>query len=199
MKMNWKNYPCFLEVDLEYPENLHDLHMEYPLAPEKLKLGNVEKLVPNLHNKEKYVVHHEMMKFYEKMSLKILKIHKGIKFEEKDFMKKYIELNINLRKKKKNEFENKFFKKMNNSVFGKTMENLRKRVDIKFTNSEEKAVKYFSNPRFDKRTIFSETFIAVHFIKNTLKLNKPIYLGCSILDLSKLFMFKFHYDYIKKK
>ena len=140
---NWKNIPCILKVDLEYPENLHDLHNEYPLAAEKLKVGNVEKLVSNLNDKEKYVLHCENLKQYESLGLKITKIHKGIKFKEENFMKKYIDLNTNLRTNAKNEFEKDFFKLMNNSVFGKTMENVRNRVDIQLCNNEEKAVKLF--------------------------------------------------------
>ena len=84
---NWKNIPCILEVDLEYPEELHDLHNEYPLTPERVKVGNVEKLIPNLRNKEKNVMHCENLKLYEKLGLKIAKIHKGVKYEEEDFMK----------------------------------------------------------------------------------------------------------------
>ena len=106
---NWKNIPCILKVDLEYPENLHDLHNEYPLAAEKLKVGNVEKLVSNLNDKEKYVLHCENLKQYESLGLKITKIHKGIKFKEENFMKKYIDLNTNLRTNAKNQFEKDFF------------------------------------------------------------------------------------------
>ena len=94
---NWEKYPCIFEVDLEYPEELCDLHNEYSLAPEILKVGNVEKLIPNLKNKEKYVLHSENLKLYEKLGLKITKIHKGIKFYEENFMKKYIDLNTKLR------------------------------------------------------------------------------------------------------
>ena len=87
---------------------------------------------------------------------------------------------------------------MNNSVFGKTMENVRNRVDIQLCNSKEKALKLFSKPSFDTATIFSENLIAVHMHRKSVKLNKPIYLGMSILDLSKTFMYNFHYNYIKK-
>ena len=122
---NWKN---ILEVDLECPENLHDLHNDYPLAPESLMLNGVEKLVPNLKNKDKYVVHHQNLKLYEELGLKITKIHRGISFDEKPYMKKYIELNTKLRANAKNYFEKDFFKLMNNSVFGKTMENIQKEL-----------------------------------------------------------------------
>ena len=98
---NWKNIPCILEVDLEYPWSLHDLHNDYPLAPERLKIGNVEKLIPNLGDKEKYVVHHKNLKLYEELGLKIKKIHRGIRFKEEPWMKSYIELNMTQSKCKK--------------------------------------------------------------------------------------------------
>ena len=83
----WKNIPCILEVDLEYSHHLHKLHNDYPLAPERLLVNKVEKLIPNLNNKEKYVVHHETLKLYESLGLKITKIHRGIKFKESAWFK----------------------------------------------------------------------------------------------------------------
>ena len=79
---DWKHLSCFLKVDLEYPEDLDDLHNDYPLAPERIKIRNLEKLIPNLNNKTNYVVHHENVKLYESLDLKITKIHRGTKFEE---------------------------------------------------------------------------------------------------------------------
>ena len=122
---NWRNNAsssgcCILEVDLEYPKELHDLHNDYPLAPERLKVAGVEKLIPNLYNKKNYVVHHKALKQYESFGLKITKFHRGIKFKESAWSKPYTEL----RKNAKNDFEKDFFKLMNNSVFGKTMENI---------------------------------------------------------------------------
>ena len=115
---------------MEYPHHLHDLHNDYPLAPERLVVNKVEKLIPNLNDKVKYVVHHETLKVYESLGLKVTKIHRGITFEESAWLKPYIDLNTNLRAKATNDFEKDFFKLMNNSVFGKTMENIRKRVDV---------------------------------------------------------------------
>ena len=89
---NWESKPCILEIDLEYPKELHDKHNEYPLAPERLLVGKVEKLVPNLNDKTKYVLHHENLKLYLRLGLRLTKIHKGVTFEEKDFMKKYIDM-----------------------------------------------------------------------------------------------------------
>ena len=79
---DWKHLSCFLKVDLEYPEDSHDLHNDYPLSPERNKIRNVEKLISNLNNKTNYVVHYENLKLYESLDLKITKIHRGIKFEE---------------------------------------------------------------------------------------------------------------------
>ena len=87
---------------------------------------------------------------------------------------------------------------MNNSVFGKTMENVRNRVDVRLVNSREKALKLYNKPSFKSVTYFSDNLVAVHSHRKNVKLNKPIYLGMSILDLSKTFMYNFHYNYIKK-
>ncbi len=122
---NWESKPCILEVDLEYPKELHDFHSEYPLAPEQLQIDKVKKLVPNLYDKKKYVLHYENLKLYLRLGLRLTKIHRGITFAEEDFMKKYIDLNTELRTKGTTDFEKDFFKLMNNSVFGKMMENVR--------------------------------------------------------------------------
>ena len=98
---NWEDIPCILEVDLEYPRELCVLHNDYPLAPERLKIGNVEKLIPNLWDKEKYVVHYKNLKLYLELGLKISKIHRGIKFREEPWMRSYIKLNTDLRTKRK--------------------------------------------------------------------------------------------------
>ena len=196
---DWRNRPCILEVDLVYSKELHDLHNEYPLAPESLKVGNVDKLIPNLMNKERYVLHRDNMLLYESLGLKISKIHRGITFTESPWLKKYIDLNTGLRAKATNNFEKDFFKLMNNAVFGKTMENIRNRVDIKLITNEKEAKKLISKPNFHHRTIFTENLIAVHMKKTKVYYNKPIYLGLCVLDLSKTLMYDFHYNYIKKK
>ena len=98
---NWEKHSCILEVDLEYPKSLHDLHNDYPLAPEKIKVNKVDKLIPNLGYKEKYIIHYENLKQYLSLGLKLVKIHSGIKFKESPWLKKYIDLNTNLRTKQK--------------------------------------------------------------------------------------------------
>ncbi|XP_048583266.1 uncharacterized protein LOC116615318 [Nematostella vectensis] len=195
----WEDRPCILEVDLEYPHHLHVLHNDYPLAPESVKVDNVEKLIPNLNDKTKYVVHHETLRLYISLGLKVTKIHRGITFEESAWLKPYIDLNTGLRVRATNDFEKDFFKLMNNSVFGKTMENIRNRVDIRLVTNESQARKLISKPNYQHRTIFCESLAAIHMKKTKLVFDKPVYLGMSILDLSKTLMYDFHFNYIKQK
>ena len=190
---------CILEVDLEYPEDLHDTHNEYPLAPERLRVNKVDKLIPNLDNKEKYVLHHRNLKQYLDLGLKLTKIHRGVKFNERAWLKDYIQLNTDLRTNGTTEFEKDFFKLMNNSVFGKTMENIRNRIDVRLVTEEKELEKLVKKPNFDRTNIFTKDLVAVHMKKTTIRLHKPIYLGMSILDLSKTLMYDFHYNYIKPK
>ena len=197
---NWKNYSCILELDLEYPKDLHDLHNDYPLAPERIMCKNkVEKLIPNLQDKEKYVIHYKNLKQYLDLGLELTCIHRGIKFEESEWLKPYIDMNTKLRTKANNNFEKDFFKLMNNSVFGKTMENIRNRVDIKLVNDRDKAKTLVAKPNFKHLNIFCEDLVAIHMKKTSLTFYKPVYLGMCILDLSKTIMYEFHYKYIKPK
>ena len=186
-------------MDLEYPKELHDFHSEYPLVPEKLQIGKVSKLVPNLCDKKKYVLHYENLKLYLRLGLRLTKIHRGITFAEEDFMKKYIDLNTELRTKGTTNFEKDFFKLMNNSVFGKTMENVRNRINVKLVINEKACNKLAKKSNFKSVNIFHENLIAVHMEKTTVRLNKPIQIGMTILDLSKTLMYRFHYDYVKPK
>lgn len=208
------------EVDLEYPKHLHKLHNDYPLAPEKLAIKKewlsdyqneliensmlkTEKLVPNLMDKKKYVVHYKNLRLYKQLGMKITKIHRILEFDEKPWMEPYIRLNTELRKKAKTTFEKDFFKLMNNSVFGKTMENIRKRVDIKLVKTDgsenEKIRKIIAKPNFNRRVKFSDELSAIQVNKTRLTLNKPIYVGFCVLDLSKHLMYDWYYNTLKKK
>ena len=208
-----------LEVDLEYPQKLHNLHNDYPLGPEKIKVtkdmlsdycqkiaskynistGLVHKLIPTLNNKEKYVLHYRNLQLYNDLGLKVTKVHRVLEFNQSAWLKQYIDFNTQKRTNAKNAFEKDFFKLMNNSVFGKTMENLRKRVDVRLVTDDKKLIKLASKPTYVRSKIFNESLVAVHKIKETLTLNRPAYVGMCILDLSKTLMYDFHYNYIKKK
>ena len=197
--LKWKDMPCILEVDMRYQKHLHKLHNDYPLAPERVTVNGVDKLIPNLSHKRKYIIHHETLKQYLSLGLKVYNIHRGITFKESAWLKPYIDLNTELRTKATNDFEKDFFKLMNNSVFGKTMENVRNRVDVRLVTDESKAKKLVSKPNYHHRTIFCENLVAVQMKKTKLVLDKPIYLGFSVLELSKTIMYDFHYNYIKPK
>ena len=208
-----------LEVDLEYPQELHDLHNDYPLGPEKIKVakdmlsdyckkiadkfnissGLVHKLIPTLNDKEKYILHYRNLQSYLCLGLKLKKIHRVLQFDQSPWLKQYIDFNTQKRTHAKNSFEKDFFKLMNNSVFGKTMENIRKRVDVRLVTSKEKLLKLASKPTYVSSKIFNENLVAVHKIKETLTMNRPAYIGMCILNLSKTLMYDFHYNYIKHK
>ena len=208
-----------LEVDLQYPAELHDLHNDYPLAPEKMKIssemlspycqqmskhlnlrgGAMPKLIPNLQDKSNYVVHYRSLKQYLALGMKLTKIHRVLVFQQSSWLKSYIDFNTEKRKQAANDFEKDFYKLMNNAVFGKTMENLRKRVNVKLVNDKAKLSKLTASPSFDSFRIFSEELAAVNMRKTKLYLNRPIYVGFTILDISKVLMYDFHYNYMKKK
>ncbi|CAH3146286.1 unnamed protein product, partial [Porites lobata] len=136
---------------------------------------------------------------YLEMGMRITAVHRGISFNQSPWMEPYIRKNTELRKTAANSFEKDFFKLMNNSVFGKTIENIRKRQNIELVDNRMKAAKLTSRPNFDRVTIFDKNFIAVHMKKTEIFFNKPVYVGQAILDLSKTLMFDFHYNYIRKK
>ena len=187
------------EVDLEYPKDLWESHNDYPLAPEKLKVNGVEKLISHFKPHKNYVIHYRNLRQCLEMGLKITKVHRGISFNQSPWMEPYIRKNTELRKTAANSFEKDFFKLMNNSVFGKTIENIRKRQNIILIDNRAKAVKLSSCPNFNRATIFDKNPIAVHMKKTEVYFNKPVYVGQAILDLSKTLMFDFHYNYIQKK
>ena len=207
------------EVDLEYPKELHDLHNDYPCAPEKIKVtddmlsdycreiknkfkirsGNVYKLIPTLREKKNYVLHEENLKLYLSLGLKLKKIHRVLEFSEKPWLKEYIDFNTEKRKNAKNAFEEDFFKLMNNSVFGKTMENVRKRSNIYLETDPDHFLRQTAKPTYVSHKIFHENLVALHMKKNLLLLDKPSYVGMCILDLSKVLMYDFHYNFIKAK
>ena len=187
------------EVDLEYPSTLWEEHNDYPLAPEKMIVNGVEKLICHFKPRKNYVVHYRNLRQYLEMGMRLTAVHRGISFYQSSWMEPYIRKNTELRKTAANNFEKDFFKLMNNSVFGKTIENIRKRQNIHLIDNRKKAVKLSSRPNFDRCTIFDRNLIAIHMKKTEVYFNKPVYVGQAILDLSKTLMFDFHYRYIKEK
>ena len=188
-----------LEVDMKYPRELHDHHNDLPFMCEKIRVSGVEKLVPNLHDKQKDVIHVKALKQALDHGLLLERIHRVIQFKQSAWMKKYIDLNTRLRTVAKNDFEKDFYKLMNNSVFGKTMENIRKHRDIKLVNNKEDYLKQVMKPNFKDGVLMGADLMSCEMGKVKVKMNKPVYLGQAILDLSKTIMYEFHYDYMKRK
>ena len=188
----------FLEVDVEYPKKLFGSHKDLPFLPERKKLEKVEKLVCSIEDKEKYVIHIRALKQALNHGLVLKDVHRVIKFNQEAWLKPYIDMNTKLRKEAKNEFEKDFFKLMNNFVFGKTMENVTKHRDIILVTTEEKRIKLFQNQIIMQKH-FSDNLLAIEMKKTKIKMNKPAYLGMSLLDKSKTLMYEFWYDYVKPK
>ena len=201
------------EVDLEYPAHLHKSHNNYPLASEhltvmknQLSLYNdynsyhpTKKLVSNLYDKERYIVHYRNLKFYLTQGLVLKKIHKVLSFSQDKWMKPYIDLCALQRQNAKTNFQKDFWKLMMNSVFGKSMENLRHRIRLELVTDTKKALKLLSKNTYKRSIVFDDNLAAIELFKTQLCLNKPIYLGQVILELSKLYMAQYHYEHIQRK
>ncbi|UYV77988.1 hypothetical protein LAZ67_15003107 [Cordylochernes scorpioides] len=197
-------------VDLCYPEHLHDSHNDFPLAPERLQIvesmlsdfqkslphsiASSIKLCPNFFPKSSYTVHYRTLKFYLSQGLKLTKIHKILSFNQSPWLKPYIDFNTDQRKQAKSEFEKSFWKLLNNSVYGKTIENLRKRVRVEVVTEPERAAKLMAKPTLDSFHIIEEDLVILKMKNRNLTLNKPVYIGFTILELSKLKIFQFHYS-----
>ena len=186
-----------LEVDVEYPKNLHDLQSDLPFLPERMKINKCRKLVCNLYDKNNFFVHIRSLKQALDHVLILKKVHRVSQFNQETWLKEYIDMNTELRKRAKNEKD--FFKLMNNSVFGKTIENVRKHRDIKLVTADKRRNQLVSEPNYHTTKWFSENLLATEMKKIKLKMNKSVYLVLSILEISKTFMYEFWYDYMNLK
>ena len=188
-----------LEVDIECPKNLNCLHNDLPFLPERMKINKCSKLVCNLYDKNNYVVLVRALKQALDHKLILKKFHRVIQFNQEEWLKEYTDMNTELRKQAKNNFEKDFFKLMNNSAFGKTMENVRKHRDIKLVTTDKRRNQLVSGPNYHATKWFSENLLAIEMKKIKVKMNKPVYLGLLVLEISKTLMYEFWYDYIEPK
>ena len=164
-----------------------------------MKINKCTKLVCSTENKENYIAYIRALKQALNHGLKLTKVHRIIQFDQEAWLKPYIDMNTDLRKDAKNDFEKDFFKLMNNSVFGKTMENVRNHRDIKLVTSDKRRSILASEPNYHSSKRISKDLMIMEMKKVEVKMNKPIYLGQAILDISKTLMYEFWYDYIKPK
>ena len=211
----------YFEVDLIYPDNIKDKTSDFPLAPlsgevtmdmfsdfmkeyhkdlrvlGQPKYKPCRKLLMTQYNKENYLAHFTILKFYLQMGMILSKVHRIIKFRQKPFFKLYIDTNSEKRAASKNAFQKDYYKYKNNSLFGKTMEDVRKRINYKLVNDENKLEKLASSPLFLDRDIIDEEIVGVKMMKAEVELCKPIYIGQAVLDYSKLEMYKLFYEILK--
>lgn len=192
------------EVDLEYPKEIHNYHKDYPFCAENkfVPFTKEKKLLLTLFDKKNYVIHYRMLKCALRAGLILKKVHKILKFTQSQWLKPYIDLNTMLRTNATNEFEKSFFKWLINAIYGKTLENIRSRVDIRlltYWDGRYGAKKETSKPNFKRFTIFDENLVAVELKKTHILMDKPNVIGMAILDLSKLLMYEFYYDHLKSK
>ena len=188
-----------LEVDVSYPKELYNPHNDLPFMCERMEINGVEKLVPNLRDKKNYVIHIQALNQALQHGLRLDRIHRAMEFNQSPWLKTYIDFNTQLRMAATNDFEKDFFKLMNNSVFGKMMENIRKHRNIKLVTTEEKYLHTVMKSNFKSGVLFGENLMGCEMGKIKVVMNKPVYLGQAILDLSKIVMYEFHYDYMVPK
>lgn len=211
------NIGYILDVDLEYPNYLHNLHNDFPLAPVKGKVmyselspyaksiiekfhmsytSSTSKLLTTLNHRKRYIVHYINLKLYLALGMKLKKVHRILQFNQSSWMKDYVQFNTMKRKEATNSFEKNLFKLMTNSTYGKCMERLRGRSSLELTSSPIRCQKLLMKPSFKSVQILDDDFVGIQYLKSLVELNKPIYVGFTILDLSKWLLYDFHYNKI---
>ena len=225
--IDWLNIPdesetgYILEIDFEYPQSLHYLHSDYPLAPVKRKIDKEElsdyqksllnqmnsnglkyiptkKLILDLYDKKNYVLHYKNLKTYLELGINLTKVHKVLEFKQSKWLEPYINLNTKLREKAIAKFEQDLFKLMNDSVFGKSCENVRNHINIKIVLNENQAKNYLKKPLFEEFRIIDENKAIIRMRKSKVFLCKPIFVGFTVLEISKKLMYEYHYFIFKK-
>ena len=204
----------FVECDLDYPDELHDAHNEYPLAPERIVVEDhllseeqgelreqyeishtaTAKLVPNFFPKKRQLLHYRNLRYYLEHGLVLTKVHRVIRFLQRRWLQPYVQANTDLRAKSKDPVEIRLRKDMNNSIYGKTCENLTKRTDIKLVTTKKQCDKLTKKAHCRRFEVFTGQLAAVELTKVRCLINKPTYVGFAVLELSKLCMYQFHYD-----
>ena len=208
-------YGYIFVVDLTTPVELHDKFNAYPLAPEHLEIDEsmlspfqqefptqyketAKRLAPNLFDKMDYVVHYRNLKFYLEQGMILKKVKKVIRFKQGKWMKEYIDFNTKCRAASRSTFAQDFFKLNINSSFGKFCENIRKRVNVEIVTERRTALKRAAKPNYKGSIVIHEDLVVMETQITTVKLDRAVAVGLTVLDLSKLHMQKFYYCHMKQ-
>ena len=209
----------FVECDLHCPPHLHDAHNAYPLAPEHLYIDDnmlsdtlrwmmdetntahvpCTKLVSNLRDKTRYVTHHRCLQFYLKHGLELTKIHRVVSFTQRPFMLPFIRYCNEGRKNAESDFESSLYKLLANAFYGKTVENVRKRSNVRLICDPVKLVRAVGKASYKRSQIINEDLALVENARTKIVLSKPIAVGCTILEIAKLVMYEFYYECLLPK
>jgi len=184
-----------IEVDLEIPHEIHDKLSDLPVAPlnECPPGSKVKKLMLTHHPKKNYIVHAKLLRYWIKLGVKVTKVHRAIQYKQEYIFAKYIDSNTEKRKAATNKFDRNFYKLKNNALYGKTVENLKNRINMRMCTDEATLVTYASKPQFRRSICISENLVVVMLMKDEIVLDRPSYIGQTVLDLSKLRMYEFQY------
>ncbi|KAF0712286.1 Uncharacterized protein FWK35_00028371, partial [Aphis craccivora] len=188
------------EVDVMYPEELHDLHNDLPFLPQNgVPVGSkVTKLMATFESKKNYIVRYRSLQQAIKNGLIVNKVHRVIQFNQSAWLAEYIKLNTEMKKRALNDFEKDFFKLMNNAIFGKTMEQVRRRIKVELVSSDDRLRKLLNKTTFKHATAYNENLSAIKLENKIIKFDKPIYIGLAVLDISKTLMYDYHYNVMKR-
>lgn len=206
-----------LEVDLDYPSAIHNITGDYPLAPEKISIKDEHlspfslklkaklnipkqnerctKLAPNVWNKRKYVVHLRNLQYYIAQGMKLRRIHRILQFRQKTWLSDFVDLNTQKRRDSKSDFRKLYFKLINNALYGKSLEDVRKRINMKLVTNKNTFDELVAKPNFSGVKVYNENLVGVTLQKVNVTLNKPIYAGFTILEISKLHMQQFYKNF----
>ena len=203
----------FIEIDLKYPDNIKEKTKNFPFAPMNKKINpdkfsdymkeikpdtyiQTKKLICDWSDKKNYLVHYRMLKFYLRHGMIVDKVHNIISFKQSKWLEKYMNINTQKRSRAKNDFEKDFYKLLNVAFYGKTKENVRNRLKIKFIKKDnyKKIIEYQSKLSFNGIHKSYENCDSYTIKQNEVLMDKPIYLGFIVLELSKLYMYETYYD-----
>ena len=187
-----------MEVDLEIPTSLHEYFRDLPPLLSHEAVGGGKKLLGTLYNQEKYIIHAENLKFVLKHGILIKKVNRVLKFRQKPFLRKYMQLNSELRALAVNKFEKNQYKLLNNCIYGKALQNNRMHVDIRLVTSWKQAQKLIAKPNFHRCVVLDDKLVVIQLNKSKVVLKHPLYVGFTVLELAKIVVFEFHYDFVKK-